>query len=432
MTAENVDPSPPTPGVRLSAALLRPFSSLHGNRDFSALLVSNVLFFGGVWTLSFVLGWMVFAQTGSEVLVAVFTTVRLLPLLLGPVAGAITDRMDRRRLLVIACIMAAVAVVVVAALATAGLASFWVLTAAGLLLGLAHSPSQPARAALVAERVPAEHLSNANALNALTFSVTLMIGPAIGGVAVSTLGAPAALWLCVAWFLGSLIALRWTRGGYTPPEEPHGSIWRMLWDGFHAIVRLRVVLAVLLVTIATNALVWTILQGFMPVFAREQGLDAAGLGLLLTVYGLGGIVGSFTIAALGDIRWKGAVFVIGTATMAFFWILFAVLHPPVLSAVAFTIAGLISATFGVMQTTLMLSATPPELQGRAMGLQELAIGAQPISAMVIGVVAQLIGISLTTVISASLEIVLLIVIAVAVPALMRYHGTAPEDAVPRR
>ena len=82
---------------------------------------------------------------------------------------------------------------VLAALATAGVGSFWVLTAAGLTLGLAHSPAQPARAALVAERVPADQLSNANALNALAFSTTLMLGPAVGGFTIALLGAPAAL-----------------------------------------------------------------------------------------------------------------------------------------------------------------------------------------------------------------------------------------------
>ena len=241
---------------RLAVVLLRPFSSMRGNPGFRALLISNVAFFGGVWTLSFVLGWMVYEETRSELLVAVFTTIRLLPLLLGPVAGVFSDRHDRRRILIGACVLAAVAVTAVAALATAGLDSFWVLTAAGLALGLAHSPAQPARAALVAERVPADQLSNANALNALAFSTTLMLGPAVGGFTIALLGAPAALWLCLPWFAASLLAIRGTPSTHVAPEEPHGSVWRMLWDGLVQILRFRVVAAVLLITVVTNSLIW--------------------------------------------------------------------------------------------------------------------------------------------------------------------------------
>ena len=411
---------------RLSAALLRPFSSVQGNREFAGLLLSNVTFFGGMWTLTFILGWMVFEQTGSEILVAVFTTVRLLPLLLGPLSGAVSDRMDRKRLLVIACALAILAAVALAALTAAGLGSFAVLTAGGLLLGLAHSPSQPARAALVAGKVPAEQLSNANALNALAMNTTLMVGPAVGGLLVSAVGTAAALWIGTLWFVLSLIALRGVSGGYREPEEPHGSIWRMLSEGFRAIVRLRVVLAVLLITVATNTLIWSIHQGFMPVFAESMRLDAAGLGLLLTAFGLGGIIGSLVIAALGDFPWKGAVFVCGIAGMSACWILFALAPTALVAAAVFTLAGLVSASFGVLQNTLMLAATPPALQGRAMGLQELAIGAQPIAALAIGASAQVVGIATTTVISAGLLILFLAVMALSVPALLQYHGTAGE------
>jgi len=408
---------------RFATALLRPFSSLHGNREFGALLLSNITFFGGMWMLTFVLGWMVFEETGSTVLVAVFTTVRLLPLLLGPISGVISDRMDRRRLLVIACSLAIAAAVALGALAMAGFGSFAVLTAGGLVLGLAHSPSQPARAALVAGKVPADQLSNANALNAMAMNTTLMLGPAVGGLCVSAFGSPTALWIGALWFAASLIALRGVRGGYSAPETPHGSILRMLGDGFQAIVRLPVVPAVLLITVVTNTMIWSIHQGFMPVFGKDMHLDAAGLGLLLTGFGLGGIVGSLVIAALGDFPRKGAVFVCGIAGMSVCWILFALAPTTPIAAVAFIVAGLVSSVFGVLQNTLMLSATPPALQGRAMGLQELAIGAQPIAALVIGAVAQVIGIAMTTVISASLLILFLAVMALVVPTLMRYHGT---------
>ncbi|MFP3468213.1 MFS transporter, partial [Leifsonia sp. SIMBA_070] len=64
------------------------FASLRAHPRFALLWVSNLFFFGGVWSLTLVLGWLAFELTGSEMLVALYTAARLAPLLLGPLAGA--------------------------------------------------------------------------------------------------------------------------------------------------------------------------------------------------------------------------------------------------------------------------------------------------------------------------------------------------------
>ena len=87
-----------------------PIASLRSSRPFRYLWTSNVLFFGGIWTQTLVLGWMVYEVTGSAFLIAVFTACRLAPLLLGPFAGVLADRFDRYRMLVIANLWAFVAV----------------------------------------------------------------------------------------------------------------------------------------------------------------------------------------------------------------------------------------------------------------------------------------------------------------------------------
>jgi predicted MFS family arabinose efflux permease len=414
----------------LGSALLRPFGALRESRGFRALLMSNVCFFSGVWSHSFILGWMVYAQTQSEIALAVFTSLRMAPLLLGPLAGVLSDRFDRRRVLLIACAWVLLVAAAIAVLTSAGAPPYVVLLGAGLGIGIAHSPSQPARSALTVELVSRERLSNANALNALVFSTTLMVGPAIGGGLVSAFGAPAALWVSTGWYAASLVAMLRVPSHRRRTVEHHDSAWRMLTHGARRLLRNRVVAAVLTITILTNALVYSIYQGFMPVFARQVlDLDAADLGALLTCFGVGGMAGSLIVAALGDFRFKGAVFVVGTGLMAILWALFALSISVWLSFVLLTCAGLASAVFGVLQTTLMLAATPGPLQGRAMGLQELAIGVTPLAAIAIGVLAQRLGIAATTFLTASLLAVALVVIAFVVPALVRYHGTAADHVV---
>lgn len=404
-----------------------PLASLRDSRPFRALWVSNVFFFGGAWTQTMVLGWIVFDTTHSEFLLALFTSARLAPMLLGPFAGILADRYDRVRLLNIACGWALAAALAVSALESVTDAPYWVLVLAGLATGLAQSPSQPARSSLVLELVGRRSLSNANALNAMAMNMTQVVGPALGGALISAFGAPVALWVPTAWFALSLLAL-WplrhldadTAGTRRAAAEP---VTALLIGGIRTILRNRLAAGVLGVTLAANVLLWPVYQAFMPVFAKESlGLDADGLGWLLTCSGVGGLVGALVIAALGDFRFKGALFVYGTAAWGSLWALFALSHQVAVSFALMALIGLLSASFGVLQTTLLLMTTEPAVQGRALGVQELAIGVMPLSSLCLGVAAQQFGVATTTLLSSLLLVAFLAVLVLRLPRLPRYRG----------
>ena len=408
---------------------LRAIASLRGNRRFALLWFSNLFFFGGVWSQTLVLGWLVFRTTGSEMLVAIFTAARLSPMLLGPLAGVFADRHNRVRLLIIAATWALIAVSVVALLASIDLVPYWALVVGGFAIGLAQSPSQPARSSLVLELVGRENLSNANALNAMAMNMTQVIGPAIGGAMISAVGAPAALWISAGWYAISLILLLPLRGlGAAARAEAESAI-SMVVGGFRSIGSNRLATAVLLVTLAANILRWPFYQSFMPVFAdRQLGLDAAGLGWLLTCSGIGGLIGSLVIAGLGDFRFKGALFIVGTATWAALWSVFALSHNVVLSLVLMIGIGLASSAFGVLQTTLLLMTTEPQIHGRALGVQELAIGVMPLSTLLLGAVAEQFGVGATACGAGLLLVGFLILLAIRVPRLLHYSGIRTVDS----
>ncbi|MEV7711379.1 MFS transporter [Streptomyces sp. NPDC088270] len=408
---------------RAAAGVRQALSSLRSSPGFRLLWISNLFFYGGAWTQTLVLGWLVFDTTRSEFLLAVFTAVRLAPMLLGPFAGVLSDRYDRVRLLMSACLWALGAVVAVAVMASSGPVSYGALVAGGLAIGLAQSPSQPARGSLVLDLVGRENLSNANALNALAMNMTQVIGPAIGGAMISAFGAPAALWISTTWYAVSLVALWPLRGAGRPTPGRPEPVLRMLTSGFRTVLASRLTSAVLLVTLAANVLLWPVYQGFMPVFAKESlGLDAAGLGWLLTCGGLGGLAGSLVIAMLGDFRFKGGLFVLGTAAWGALWSLFALSRTVPLSFALMACIGLMSASFGVLQTTLLLMTTAPEVRGRALGLQELAIGVMPFASLGLGVAAERVGVGTTAFLSGILLVAVLLTLAARVPQLVRYGG----------
>ena len=388
------------------------------------LWTSNLFFFAGLWTQTLVLGWLVFELTHSEFSVALFTAARLAPLMFGPLSGVISDRFNRPKLLLAAsawafCVLSGVSLLVAMdRITVAGLVF------GGFCIGLAQSPSQPARFTLAAELVGRKSLSNANALNSIVVSLTQVIGPALGGAMIAAFGATVALSISALWYLAAFATLWPLRnienGSETAENEP---LTQLLATGFRAVSSNRMLATVLLITFAANIFLWPVYAGFMPVVAKEHlGLTPDGLGWLLACAGAGGFTGSIVIAALGDFRFKGGLFVFGTASWGVLWALFALSSWVPLSFALMALIGLAASPFGILQTTLLLMMSEPHMQGRILGIQELAIGVMPISSLLLGSASEVIGIAHVALISGTLLATAVVLLALRAPALLRYSG----------
>ena len=144
-------------------------------------------------------GWLVLKLTDNNALLTgTVIGVRTLPvLLIGPWAGVLADRVDRRKLIMIAqlCMAAAAATFAFLVIATdldaeepAGPLRWWHPFLYMIVAGVAHSVIQPVRNAIVANTVPREALTSALALNSMVFPTTRIVAPAIGGLIIATLG----------------------------------------------------------------------------------------------------------------------------------------------------------------------------------------------------------------------------------------------------
>lgn len=400
---------------------LRSFTAFVQYPDFRLLWISGLLFFSGVWTQTLVLGWLVYELTGSELQLAIFTAARLGPMLLGPIGGVIADRFDRMRFLLGTVVWELLAVSAIAVLVQTGNVTYWQIVVAGFLIGLAQAPAQPARFTLVLDMVERPHLSNANALNTVALNMTQAIGPALGAVMISTLGAGTALWLSATWYLISFATLWPIRHvGRRTPSAGRGSPLAELLEGVRIVLSHRTMAAVLSISFAANIFLWPVYQAFMPVFAKDiLRLDAGGLGLLMTLGGAGALLGSLLIATLGDFSFKGKLYLFGTCAFGLFFAFFALSTSAPLSMVLMFGIGLASSAFGVMQSTLLLILAPAAVSGRAMGLQVLAIGILPIATIGHGFAADAIGVSASTTISGIAVAFLLLGMALWMPNLRR-------------
>lgn len=382
---------------------------------------------GGNWALTLVLGWLVFETTGSELLLAIFTAVRLSPMWLGPISGLMADRFDRVLIIKIANLWSFAILAVLAVLVVLDTTPYWLLVASGFLVGLSQSPSQPARTSLVLQLVGRRNLANANALNSMGMGITQAIAPAVGGVVIGRFGVDWALWYASLWFLVALVLIWQVRVRHQTVRIEHAPILPMLTDGLRVVMRNRLSGTVIVVTLAANILIWPVYQSFMPVFAGDVlDLGPAGLGRLMMFAGVGNFMGSFAIASLGDFRFKGSMFIYGSMIWGAGWAMFGLSQSVAISYVLILCIGFVSAAFGVLQATLMLMTSAQEVQGRALGILELAIGAMPIGILLLGSVANIVGVGPTTFAAGAMFVAILIVHAVRVPDLLRYTGEEPE------
>lgn len=413
-----------------SNVFARAVESLRTNRDFRFLWLSNLFFIGGNWSLTLVLGWLVYETTASEFKLAIFTALRLAPMWLGPISGLLADRYNRALIIRTLSLWAVCVIVVLSVVVFFTMPPYWSLMIAGLLTGLSQSPSQPARNALTMQLVGRKKLANANALSALGMGLTQAAAPAIGGVILSQAGAAWALLYAAAWYLLAAVSVWQVKVTHQTMRAETTRIFPMLSEGLRLVMRNRVTATMVVITLAANILIWPVYQSFMPVFASDVlNLGPAGLGRLMAFVGIGSFFGSFVIAALGDFRYKGAMFVFGSTLWGAGWALFGLSDNVVVSHALLLGIGLIGAAFGVLQSTLMLMASEPEVQGRALGVLELAIGAMPFGTLLLGSIAQAIGVGPTTTVAGTIFVVILIVHTIRVPDMVRYTGEDSETTV---
>ncbi len=313
-------------------------------------------------------------------------------------AGAWADRLNRKHIVIVTQLGAAVVMTGAALLASSGRATLsWVFVVA-LLAGATAAIGQPVRSALIPALVNQSQLFSAIALNALAMTASMILGPLLAKLIDDQFGIDGAFWFqAILMFSGLLFIF-----GMTVPEHEKidGEQPRVVKATFEALQHvvgdqsLRILFGLLVLSsITINPAIMITLQAYVKEFPGRDSGDAAPV---FAVMGLGIAISSVVVMRKGNMKHKGAVFqramMVGS-TAAFLMgrtTSYLQLVPLAL------LMGLAGGFFINMNQGLIQSNTPKELMGRVMGLYTLAMaGLMPIGAMVLGYAASKIGIGNT-------------------------------------
>ncbi|MGH2834518.1 MAG: MFS transporter [Solirubrobacteraceae bacterium] len=363
-----------------------------GRVTFAALAVPNYRHYiagqsislVGTWMQMTAQSWLVLELTNSSTTLGLIIALQTLPvLLLGPYGGVVADRVDKRRLMVVLQSMMGVQALLLGLLTVTGVVRVWEIGLLAALLGLNNAFENPARQSFMLEMVGTEHLRNAVSLNSVLVNVARVIGPAVAGVLIATVGEGVCFLANAASFIAVVGSLLRLDRSALRPTPPTGRAAGQLREGLRYI-RSTPDLAVPLMMMALVGCLGYEFQVTLPVMARA-GLHASarGFGFMTAAMGIGAVMGGLLVAARGRTGIRALVSATAAFGVAFALAALAPNLPVELAALA--LVGWASISFmATGNTTLQLTAEPT-MRGRVMSLWFVAFqGSTPIGGPIIG------------------------------------------------
>jgi MFS family permease len=402
-TNENTAPrdtQPEEPDTHRTWLGLRTFEAL-SYRDYRYLWSCNFLVNAADWLQILTVGWLMLRLTdGNALLTGTVVGIRTLPILfIGPWAGVLADRIDRRKLmastqgiLALTAVLFAILVSVseITETGSTGPLKPWHLFLYVAVTGVLHTIIRPLRHALVPNVVPRIAMPNAMALQATTRTATRLIGPALGGVLIEVFGGYNwNFYLESAAYIGALIAIWPLRTPYrTKSTANESTMLQNMGEGLSYIWNHKVILYLIAIMLIPN-LVFQPVVFILPIFVSDILGSSEGIGgMLLSVMGVGGVTASIIVATFGFKLGTGKTIIyamiLGCASIL---VMAQVPLLPVTIAM-FLIMGFAQTHIRIGDPTLVQTLSPDELRGRISSFYQFDNGFTPLAVLLIGALVQ--------------------------------------------
>ncbi|MFH1281263.1 MAG: MFS transporter [Candidatus Omnitrophota bacterium] len=348
----------------------------------------------GTWIQTVAQSWLVFQLTNSAFLLGVVGFLSSIPIfVLSLFGGVLADRVNKRNILIFTQ-----AAFMLSAFLLAVLTQFKFITPLQIMFialsnGVIMAFDAPARQSIVVELVGKKHLFNAIALNSVAFNSSRIIGPAIAGVLISTIGMSGCFYLNGISFLAVIIALFYIKFDKSTARNKNSAL-RDIKEGLVFVSGNRLILALMSVVGAMSLFGISYIM-LMPVFASHVlGVGVKGLGVLMSSAGLGALAGALGLARFGDFKFKGRFLIWSVFLFSISLVAFSLSKDYFLSILALIFVGACSVIPIALVNTLLQINVPDEFRGRVMSLFMITFaGVVPFGNLISGTLAQSWGVS---------------------------------------
>ncbi|MBK8293351.1 MAG: MFS transporter [Solirubrobacterales bacterium] len=371
----------------MTAALKKSFESLEVP-NYRRYFTGQVVSISGNWMQSVAEVWLILSLTNSGFLVGITTALQFLPILLvGAWGGALADRFSKRSLLLVTQAALMVPPLILFAVTASGAVQPWMVLALVFVRGVLLAADNPARQAFVMEIVGPDRIVNAVSLNSVMVHSARVVGPAVAGILIATLGVAPCFVLNAATYVVMIWAL-WgidRKSVHISPKADRGD------RGVMEAVRYVKATPELGVPLMLMAIVGTLGLNFHVVLPLLAKLSFAGgatsYAVLVSSMGVGSVIGALVIGARG----QTGLNVIAFSALAFGGAaMLAALMPSMATEIpVLALLGAAAVTFAAAINSTLQLVVEPEMRGRVMALYTVVfIGSTPIGGPLVGWISE--------------------------------------------
>lgn len=409
--------------------------------NFRLWFIGQTISLVGTWMQTMAQQVLVYRLTGSAASLGIISFIGLIPLIPFSLwGGSIADRWPKRTIIIVAQVVMLVQAFMLAGLAWSGSVQIWHVYLMALFLSAASSVDLTARQAFTVDMVEGkEDLVNAIALNSAMFNGARALGPALAGIVVAATGEGMAFFLNGLSFIAVIISLMLMRNLPKPHHAQQAThLMAHLAEGVRFMLKQQTIL-VLTSLVAVSAFLSMPYSTLAPVFADVvlkdsarpvvdalcggspplihcQAPEALPLGLLMTMVGIGAVIGALVVASLSDRHFKGVMLTAGNLAFPLALLAFAGSRSFLFSLFLMLLVGVSFVWQNSLINTLLQLVCPDELRGRIMSLYTLTFqGMMRMGGLQAGFVADWIGAPLSVGIGAAASLVYSLFVAIRFP-----------------
>ena len=358
---------------------------------FRYLWLSNGLTLMGEKISTMAVAWLVLELTDSKLLMGITNSLSALPIiLLSLFGGVISDRCDRRTILIRSRIALMGLSFLTAFLITTQVVELWHILLLVILAGGVTAFDWPAAQTIVYDAVGRERLLNAVSLNSIMNNFASIVGPSIAGVLIASSGVDAVLYCLGGAYLLALTSLLFLRVKAPVRQDKRETVLRDLVEGLAYIRRTPHV--AWLLSLGCLVLFAAVYMMMVPVYVTEVlDVGAKGLGFMMGAYGTGGLIASASLAVMGNIKRQGRVVVLAAVIFGVGMLVFAFSSNFKLSLMCSFLLGFAAMYWVNNMNTLIQTSVPEEMRGRVMSIFRITKQSLPLGWLLGGVLSTLFG-----------------------------------------
>ena len=361
------------------------------NREFRFLWLGMLFLMFGIQMQMIVRGYLAYEITSSPFILGLVNAGFAIPMLsLSLFGGALADRIERKRVIQAGQLVSVVLAAFIGVSIFTDTISWIHLFGVSMAQGAIFSFVMPARQALVPTLVGKDNLTNAMSLDAAAMSVTTLLAPAVGGGLYNVIGPDGVYFLIAGCGIAAMLLTSLVSASGGSASRPSVPMFSDILEGLKYVVRSPIVLILLMMGLAT-ALLAMPFRFLMPVFVvdvYERGPES--LGLLVTIMGVGSLVGALFIASMGKRR-RGLTLLAGSFISGIALVLVAAIPLYYVAAALMVLMGLGDAGRRTLNMALIMEEVDDRYRGRVMSVFMMNFGLMPLGVLPAGAIAQRMG-----------------------------------------